>query len=607
MSLKGLKGNLVKSDQDHLYSVATVESIIADPDSRWKIVFKEMIVSMIASNKNDLLWYANFLSRCEYEFHFNDSFVSSVYFNGNNFVIVINPLILGVIHKDQIIAILKHSAGHMINHHFVRSSKYESTNKEAVEIAMDIVINGSRDIPYIKDIPGSGNYKDSPLNALFYQTLTEKYGVESYAVGREFEYYVELMATAEDECAQDSDENDQSCNSLEDDSDNGADSDSDSSEEGDENSESSEESDANGADDETNSSSDSSEDTNENSDASESSNDENNAGEASSQSDASDDTDENNSSSESSEENDIDFETSIESSSSEDSDKHDDSPQVNIENDSSDGTDIAFDSLAKKTLETLKNGDCSIDSHRYGEKLQETVGIDDDLLNSFMDTALKEMIDDSTGFARGFTPGEAMEAVSRIDKRKSHKDWKKIFNKKMRNYLSNSLRYREPNKSRQHPIYPDDLDLYGYSPGKKPKLAVVLDVSGSVDEKLLTALMSEVQSIQRKYAIKNVTLVQVDAEIKKMEKFGVRDKFIIRHGGGGTVMELGFKALLKQSSREIPDIIICATDGDIEEKFEHVKVPSKVQVIWLVPKEGKLLFDTSDYPKQQMHVIQFSV
>ena len=29
-------------------------------------------------------------------------------------------------------------------------------------------------------------------------------------------------------------------------------------------------------------------------------------------------------------------------------------------------------------------------------------------------------------------------------------------------------------------------------------------------------------------------------------------------------------------------IIICATDGDIEEKFEHVKIPNKVQVVWLI-------------------------
>ena len=42
------------------------------------------------------------------------------------------------------------------------------------------------------------------------------------------------------------------------------------------------------------------------------------------------------------------------------------------------------------------------------------------------------------------------------------------------------------------------------------------------------------------YSNKSVTLVQVDAEIKAIEKFGVRDKFIIRHCSGGTIMEPGF-------------------------------------------------------------------
>ncbi len=494
----------------------TIESIIANPDSSWKTVFKEMIISMIASNTNELLWYANFLSRCEYEFHFDESFVSSVYFNGKNFVIVVNPVILGVIHKDQIIAILKHSAGHIINHHFARGNYDNSINKEVIETAKDIVINGCREVPYIKDLPRTGSYKDSPIAALFYQSLFQKYRIETYEVGREFEYYVELIQEAlkEGSCKEAQDNNESSNNDLDNSSDDEIDIPSDTSQDKDEKSESSEKND----------------------------------------------------------------EISTESK-----------------------------SLSAKTLEALKNGECKMDNHEYGQQLQEAVELNDNVLNSFMDSTLNEMIHDSTDFARGFTPGLATGALSKIQKRNSHKDWKKILNKKMRNSLNNSIRYREPNKSRQHPIFQDDLDLYGYSHTKKPKLAVVLDVSGSVDDKLLSSLISEVQAIQRRYSINSVTLVQVDAEIKSIEKFGFRDKFIKRQGSGGTIMEPGFMALLEQSSRDIPDMIICATDGDIEKSFEHVKIPNKVQVIWLIEEKGRLLFDVSKYPKQQMHVIKFSV
>jgi len=282
---------------------------------------------------------------------------------------------------------------------------------------------------------------------------------------------------------------------------------------------------------------------------------------------------------------------------------------------SNDDLDNSFDdeigteskSLSDKTLEALKNGECKMDNHEYGQELQDAVAFNDNVLNSFMDSTLDGMIHDATDFARGFTPGEATGVLNKIEKKNSHKDWKKILNKKMRNSFNNSVRYREPNKSRQHPIFEDDLDLYGYSHTKQPKLAVVLDVSGSVDDKLLSSLMSEVQAIQRRYSIKSLTLVQVDAEIKDIQKFGIRDKFIKRQGSGGTIMEPGFKALLEQSSREIPDMIICATDGDIEKSFQHVKIPKKVQVIWLIEEKGRLLFDVSQYPKQQMHVIKFSV
>jgi predicted metal-dependent peptidase len=400
-------------------------------------------------------------------------------------------VILGVIHKDQIIAILKHSAGHIINHHFARGNYDDSINKEVIETAKDIVINGCREIPYIKDLPRTGNYKDSPIAALFYQSLFQKYGIESYELGREFEYYVELIQESLKE------------GSFKEAQDN------------------------------------------------------------------------------------------VESSASD------------LENSSDD--EIESKSLSDKTIEALNNGTCKMDNHEYGQQLQVGVELNDNVLNSFMDSTLNEMIHDSTDFARGFTPGEATGVLSTIKKRNSHKDWKKILNKKVRNSLNNSMRYREANKSRQHPIFQDDLDIYGYSPGKKPKLAVVLDVSGSVDDELLSSLMSEVQSIQRRYSIKSLTLVQVDAEIKDIQKFGTKDKFIKRQGSGGTIMEPGFKALLEQSSREMPDLIICATDGDIEKSFKHVKIPNKVQVIWLIEEKGRLLFDVSQYPKQQMHVIKFSV
>ncbi|MBN2816418.1 MAG: hypothetical protein JXQ67_07010 [Campylobacterales bacterium] len=530
----------MSSDKEYMFSKESITAAIENPQSSFQKVFKESVIAMIASNKNELLWYVNFLSRCEYEFHFNESFVSSLYFNGKHFVIAINPAILSILHTDEVIAILKHSAGHIINHHLRRGLAYSSVDKDVVQTAKDIVINGSQDVPYIKDLPRSGVYRDSPVGTLFYETLKEKYTIESYEVGREFEYYIELMLNTKQEEAS-------SCsNDLESEEDDELDFQSESSDERDENSKPSED---------------------------EADEDAQNEGSVDSES----------------------FEEGGEQSEASDEGEEDDSDEEN--------TDI--ESLAQRTLESLRKGECSLDSHEFGEQLQESVGLDDATLESFMDTTLQEMMQSSTEFARGFTPSEASESLTKIEKRKAHKDWRRVFNKRVRNHLTNSTRYRHPNKSRQHPIYPDDLDLYGYSPAKKPKIGVVLDISGSVDDALLSALMSEVQAIQRKYAIKSVTLVQVDAEVKTIEKFGVRDKFVARAGSGGTVMEPGFKALLKQSSRNIPEIIICATDGEIEARFSEVKLPSKLQVIWLLPKGKKLMFDTSAYPKHQMSVVEF--
>ena len=45
----------MNSNQDYIYSLKTIESIVANPDSSWKTVFKEMIISMIASNTNEFI------------------------------------------------------------------------------------------------------------------------------------------------------------------------------------------------------------------------------------------------------------------------------------------------------------------------------------------------------------------------------------------------------------------------------------------------------------------------------------------------------------------------------------------------------------------------
>lgn len=540
----------MRNNKEHLYSIEHLEAIIENPAKSWRREFKEIIISMIASNTNELLWYANFLSRCEYEFHFNESFTSAVYFNGQNFVMAINPLILGIISKEEIIAILKHNAGHIINSHFSRGHYDKSVDKEIIATAKDIVINGSRELPYIKDLPRTGEHTESPIMALFYETLTEKYAIKEYEIGREFEYYVELIMTAQELSLRYTDEN-QSC------------------------------SDSSGQE---------SDETEISSGATQEANEEESLG-SSEQNDSDDQTDEAPNSAPNSLEEGDSFENSGENERSEDM-THE--------------TNLQSDSLIEKTLQAVKNGECSMDSHEFGEHLQESIGLEQTLLESFQESTLSEMILDATGFSRGFTPGDAIEALSRIQKRKSHKDWRKILNKRVRNYFSNSLRFKEPNKSRQHPLYPDDFDLYGYSLTKKPKIAVVLDVSGSVDEKLFIELISQIQAIQKKYSIKTLTLVQVDAQIKSVEKLGVADKFVIRSGNAGTIMEPGFELLLKQSKRNLPDIIICATDGDVETHFERLKIPTQVEIIWLVEKAEKLRFDMSAYPKNQMHLIEFS-
>jgi predicted metal-dependent peptidase len=470
-----------------------INQILESPQSSWKNFFKEMIVGMIATNTNDLVWYSNFLSRCEYEFHFNHSYTASTYFNGNNFVIVVNPIILILIGKNQTIAILKHEAAHIMNYHLSRSSKYKTIDKDILSTAMDIVINGDKNQPLIKDLPGTGEFIDSPVKCNFYETLQVKYGIELFEKNRAFEYYIDLISNIENSkldeiVARNQETEDQDCRVQ--------------------------------------------------------------------------------------------------------------------ENEDQDRGNACRDDIVNKIMTSMENKSIQLDNHESGDDKEKNIDLPDSIKDKFMGTTLNELINASTDASRGFTPSEAMKALLSIEKRLSNKDWKKVFAKKM-NFLLSSQK-KIPNPSRQHQILHDDPDFYGSSYAKRLKIGFIADVSGSVTDEFLIDIISEIHAIQIRYSIKEIPFVQVDTEVKSVTKLNKSDKIFVRHGDGGTIMEPGFKALIHQPKEKIPNIIICATDGYIEEEFEDLLLPNSIHVVWLIGEDDELFFDVSKYKKSQMSIIKIN-
>lgn len=90
-----------------------------------------------------------------------------------------------------------------------------------------------------------------------------------------------------------------------------------------------------------------------------------------------------------------------------------------------------------------------------------------------------------------------------------------------------------------------------------PKVAIVIDTSGSMDEKDLQAALAEAQGILS-HLKATVTVLSVDAQVQNEQK--VRSARSVRlKGGGGTHMGTGIARAQELQPR--PDVIVVMTDG----------------------------------------------
>ncbi len=119
----------------------------------------------------------------------------------------------------------------------------------------------------------------------------------------------------------------------------------------------------------------------------------------------------------------------------------------------------------------------------------------------------------------------------------------------------------------------------GFSMAKPaPRLVVIVDVSGSVDDKLLERFAVQIEAITRRQEA-GLTLIIGDERVRKVEQFtpGVSDlRKIEFQGRGGT----DFTPLLIEADKYRPDIAVVLTDLDGPADYRP-----RWPVIWAVPEE----------------------
>jgi predicted metal-dependent peptidase len=121
----------------------------------------------------------------------------------------------------------------------------------------------------------------------------------------------------------------------------------------------------------------------------------------------------------------------------------------------------------------------------------------------------------------------------------------------------------------------------GFSMAKPtPRLVVIVDVSGSVDAKLLERFASQIDAITRRQEA-GLTLIIGDDRVRKVEQFkpGVSDLRKIEFQGRG---DTDFTPLLMEADKHRPDIAVVLTDLDGPADYRP-----RWPVIWAVPEEHR--------------------
>jgi predicted metal-dependent peptidase len=137
--------------------------------------------------------------------------------------------------------------------------------------------------------------------------------------------------------------------------------------------------------------------------------------------------------------------------------------------------------------------------------------------------------------------------------------WQKVLAHHLRNGVRLTVGRTRPTYERVHRRM-GVMDARVRLPGSyslKPRVAVVVDTSSSVSDKMLAHALAEIQGLLRQVG-GQVVVLSVDADVHTAQRVQ-RVEQIRLVGGGGTDMRVGIEEAIKQRPR--PDVIVVLTDG----------------------------------------------
>ena len=155
----------------------------------------------------------------------------------------------------------------------------------------------------------------------------------------------------------------------------------------------------------------------------------------------------------------------------------------------------------------------------------------------------------------GKLPGSAAERVKAS--RTAPADWRELLREFVTHTVPSDYSWLSPNRR----FISDGLYLPGVVKENLGHIAVAVDTSGSIDQKLLAAFCTELNSIVNEARADGVTVLYCDSQVNKTEEFAQDEEIVLTAvGRGGTAFSPVFKTI--EAWEENPVCLIYFTDLD---------------------------------------------
>ncbi len=166
----------------------------------------------------------------------------------------------------------------------------------------------------------------------------------------------------------------------------------------------------------------------------------------------------------------------------------------------------------------------------------------------------------------GTTPGYLERLVKQLQEPRV--SWREMTRQFIDQSMSKDYSWSRPNRR----YVSQDMILPGFVPDALHHMVFVVDTSGSIDEKMLQAMASEIGGALDDGVADKITVLYADTKVQHVDEFVMGDMIQCKiHGGGGTAFADSFKWI----SNNAPDAqcIVYLTDMMTSEWGEDIGIP----------------------------------